>query len=698
MSSRELVRISIATLIATASVAARAEAPAPDTSSWKCESCPFFKGYDAEATAGAIGAHRANASYGRYNGLDRDKTYGDFGADGQWRSGDGNFASYRLDDLGLDSRSGALRIGHEGSYDIGLNYDGQPFRRYDTTVSPFVGAALSLPAGWVAAGSTSGMTRLAASLATVDIGTLRKTYGIDGRWLLNPHVSLSASFRREDKTGKEILGASFLTQAMQLPAVVDYQTDTVEVAAAWSAADTAWRLALSNSKFKDQNAALAFANPYLPLVPGATTGQLALAPDNEARQASLTGSVALPYRSSVSLSLGYTELKQDAALLPASALPGATAPAGGFDGKVRLTHYGASLGSHPLSRLSLHGRIAYDERKDRSGALTIAEVVTDAVPGATVTTPRYDYERLRLDGGADYRLWRWLTVGVGGDRVEINRTQQVVRHTEDGRTYGKIRLAPVSSFSMTLKGGFAHRQARDIDLTLLPPGENPALGIYNLSNRDRDFFQLDTTWDPTAGVSIAVAGTFANDVYRHSLLGLREGRERRVDSTLSFAPVEQLTLYVDGGYQSRATEQAGQFSSASAPWQALLKDRFWNLGLGGHYATGRWDVAVDYAHAASAGATGVGPVGFPGAFPDLKTRYDNARLAVGYAVSGALRLRLRYVYQNYAALDWALDNVLPATIPNLLALGAPADSHNVSLVALSFSYRFGAVAPPPKSE
>ena len=87
-----------------------AGADAPDTSNWKCESCPFFKGYDADATAGAIYADGANASFGRYTGIDDDTAYVDAAAAGDWRTESGTYARYSLEDLGLDSRSGRASL------------------------------------------------------------------------------------------------------------------------------------------------------------------------------------------------------------------------------------------------------------------------------------------------------------------------------------------------------------------------------------------------------------------------------------------------------------------------------------------------------------------------------------------------------------------------------------------------------------
>jgi MtrB/PioB family decaheme-associated outer membrane protein len=698
MSSRTILRLTIAALLAAPAAAALADAPeAPDTSNWKCDACPFNKGYEADATLGAVDPSGANAASGRYSGLDKNRVYVDADAHGDWHDEGGSYASYQLDDLGLDSRSGRIALGADGRYSLALSYTGLPHRVYDTTVTPYAGGggSLTLPAGWVPAGSTAGMTDLASSLHGVDIGTLRKNYGIDGRWIVGSGWTVFGSAHREDKTGTDILGASFLTQAVQLPVPVDYETDTFEVGAAWANPRMSFRISASDSNFKDNTAALAFQNPYLPLVPSASTGLIALPPDNEARGLSVTGSSLLPWHSNVSLALGYTELKQDQMLLPTSTMAGATSP-GSFDGDVKLSHYALTVGSRPIPRLNLHGRVSYDERNDESTPLTIAQVITDSLPGPTVTTPRYDYDRTRFDAGADYRIARWLTAGVAGDRLDVSRTEQVVEHTADGRTYGLLRLTPWNSLAITLKGGAAHRNASGINLAYLPPEENPLLVMFNLADRDRTFFELGATVNPTDTVSLGLQGFWADDEYHRSTLGLQSGRERRVTGTLGWNPAASLSFYADGGYQSQQTLQAGQYSGASPLWQALLQSRYWNGGVGARYTHGKMTVNVDYAHATSGDETGVGQGGVLGAFPDLTSRYDSAGLTLGYALSKDLKVRLRYLYQNYASSDWALDNVGPATVANLLALGAPAQGYNVNLVGLSFTYRFGADAAAAK--
>ena len=700
MSPRHMIKFSIATILAAAAsqaVATEAAAP-PDTSEWACSACPFDKGGQADVTAGAIYGDGANAASGRFTGIDRQSTYIDAASHASYVNEKGQFASYSLDNLGLDSRTGTVKFGRYGHYDVALKYDGQPFRRYDTAVTPFSGGmSQTLPSEWTAAGSTLGMTELDAALHDVKIGTLRKTYGVSGRWFPHSGMQLFASFERQNKSGTQIVGAGFLTQALQLAAPVNFQTDTFEVGAAWSGKGGSLRISAADSKFRNDDPLLTFQNPYLSLVENLASvpnGAVSRPPENEARSVNITGSITLPLNSSVSFATGFSTIKQSAALVPVTSQPDALPPAEGFDGDVRLQHYALTLGSRPWSRLHLHGRIAYDERGDYGNAMALTQYLTDLVAGPTVTTPRFDFVRVRVDGGADVRLSKYTSIGVGGDRVEINRTQQLVRHTEDGRTYGKVKWAPGAGFALTLKGGAAHRDARGIDLTYLPVGQNPLVSMFNLSNRDREFGDLDMVWSPNEKLSITLQGSLNNDKYGRSVMGLLEGREQRGAGSITWSPNEKLSLYIDGGYQSRETLQAGAYSTASASWEAKINDKFRNIGGGLKYSAERWEYAIDVAHATSVGETSSGLVGGLAPFPELNARYDNARVTVGYTATERLGVRLRYVYQKYSSLDWALDGVGPATVPNLLAMGYGPDHYNASVLGLSFTYKYGTLASP----
>ena len=343
---------------------------APDTSDWKCTQCPFLQGYEGEAEIGALNASGANASYGRYTGIDRSGTYADVGASGQVRSADGSYVDYDLEKLGLASRDGYIEGGREGNYDLHLSYDGQPTRLYDTAVTPFRGngANLGLPADWVAAGSTGGMSALSSGLAPVDLGYDRRTVALLGRYFASADWTLFGEFRRQEKIGTDLTSASFLTEAVQLPQPIDYVTDSFETGAAWAGRKASFRVSYTGSWFEDDSSALNFANPYLPIVPNSTEGRLGVPPSNTLQQLSASGNVQLPwFATTVNFTASLGTLRQNSAFIPVSTLPGATAAEpGSLDGDVHLSHYSLGLVSRPLPKLSLRGSATYDGRDDRT--------------------------------------------------------------------------------------------------------------------------------------------------------------------------------------------------------------------------------------------------------------------------------------------------------------------------------------------
>jgi MtrB/PioB family decaheme-associated outer membrane protein len=688
-------RLFLALPAVLAGMAAWADPPTADTSAWKCEMCPFMQGYAAEAEAGVIGASGANATFGRYTGIDHNGAYADVSASGQYRSQDGTFASYDLVNLGLDSREGSVTGGREGRYDVRLSYDGQPNRLYDTGETPFRGGGsnLALPSGWVAGASTGAMSTLNASLAPVDIGSDRRTVALLARYFATPSWTLFGEFRHQEHDGTTLTGASFLTQASQLPQPFDYVTDSFEAGAAWAGPKASLRLSYLGSWFTDNNDFTTFENPYLPIVPGSTQGQIGTPPGNDLQQVSLTGNVRLPWQSTLTFAASLGSLKQNSAFLPDSTLPGSVAPTpGSLDGDVHLSHYALGLGSRPLPKLSLRGNAAYDGRDDKTSALSVPYVVTDTIPGADTVTPRYSEDKVHLDGGADYALVHWMKIGVGGKFDNIHYGPgQVVTWTQDAQSWGVATFIPSDALSFTLKGGNALRKVSSFDAAALPPGENPLIRMYNYAPRDRVFYSLTGAWNVTDKLTWSLEGAVDKDDYRNSPLGLQAVHEQRGSTALTWTPTDTLSAFIDGGYQRLSNLQSGSTgSTVLPPWLAQDSQRFWNLSLGGRWVPQeRWTLSLDYLLAPSYDNTETTAAGVAQAFPENWTKLNIARLDAAYRWTSALQVHFRYTYETYNSSDWWLNGVGPQTLPNLLALGINPQQDHVNLFALTVRYQFG---------
>jgi MtrB/PioB family decaheme-associated outer membrane protein len=699
--------LSVIGLALTGTFAAGAlAADAPDTSDWKCEQCPFYAGYEGEAEAGAFGASGANASYGRYTGVDSNHAYADLSAHGARQTTDGNYLNYDLEALGLPSRSAVIEVGHDGQYSVALGYDGQPVRLYDNTVTPYLGSgggSLTLPANWVAAGTTSGMTALNTSLNPVKLEWDRRTVALSGRYFVGSNWSFYGQLSRQEKDGTGLISGSFLTQAVELPQPLDYVTTDFEAGARWSNSTMTFRIAYSGSWFRNSTDSLTFANPYIPIVPGSTAGQLALPPGNDLQQVSASGDVHLPWWSTtLSFVISLGRLRQDEAFLPLSTLPGSPSLVqGSLDGDVHLSHYGLSLSSRPLTRLYLRGSATYDGRDDNTAVLTVPYIVTDTFPGGNATAVRYSEDRTRLDGSADYTVDHWLRLGVAGTFTSTHYAPgQPVTWTQDGIGWARAIVTPRSGLSFTLKAGGDTRKASPYDTSVLPITENPLVQNFNYATRDRTFYSLTGSWQIGSKVTWSLEGFSAHDRYPYSQLGLQTEDERRVDSTITYAPREGLSVYLEGGYQRLYALQDGFTGAATPPWQAHDTQRYWNVSAGAQSKLSeRWDLAVDYLHAPAYDSTETVIGGLPQAFPDNSSKLDWVRLDLRYRWTEPLSLHLRYEYEKLDSSDWGLNGVGPATVPSLLSVGRTAYNHNVNLFGLSVQYRFGTTsAAPAKSE
>ena len=551
-------------------------------------------------------------------------------------------------------------------------------------------------------GGTAGMSTLGRSLASVPIETDRRTVALLGRYFASPGWTLFGEFRRQEKVGTDLTSASFLTEAVQLPQPIDYVTDSFEAGAAWAGRIASVRLSYLGSWFEDDNNALTFANPYLPIVPGAAEGRLGVPPSNNLQQVAASGNLHLPWYATTltyAASLGW--LRQNDAFLPVSTLAGAGVPApGSLNGDVHLSHYALQLASRPLPKLSIRGNAAYDGRDDQTTPIAVDYIVTDTFPGGSAITPRYSEDRVRLDGGADYALARWIRIGIGGKFNDDHYGPgQVITNTQETQSWGRATLTPLSSLSLTLKYGDALRRASSFDAGALPPEENPLVRDFNYAPRDRVFSSLTGSWAATSTFTWTLEGFLAKDDYRLSPLGLQAAHEQRASTTLTWTPRETLSAYLDAGYQRMAMLQDGYIAALTAPWLAADTERFWNLGVGGRWVPQeRWTLTLDYLLAPSYEDTDSTVGGPTQGFPQSWTKLDSARLGVAYQWTTALQISLHYTREQYNSNDWALNGVGPSTVPNLLSLGIQPFRDNVNLFALTARYQFGRDNTPRASQ
>lgn len=691
------------TTLFTVGAAAADPASPPDTSTWLCKRCPFEQGYRASASLGAAYVSDDAARFGDATGLDEQGGYVLADAAGRQVNEHGYALEYAIEELGLDSRSATLGVRRPGAFALRLSYDELPNHVFDTTQTVFTGtgsAQLGLPENWVRAGSTSGMAAVASDLRNVNISNERKTLGLDGQYFFSQRLGLAVDYRRQERDGLAIQGASFGTTSSQLPMAIDSTTDQVDLTLRYRADRGDVTLAYYASFYNEADPGRTWANPFTAWAPGADSGRLAAPPDNSYQQLRLSGSYTLPFESVVVVSGSTGRMRQDESFLPYtinSQVATAALPRSDLDGEVKTTDLQLTVTSRPIAHTRLKAAYHYLDRDNNTPQQTWDIVEGDGFAAGSFINIPYSFTRERLNLSAQYELFRSLRVAAGYDRSELDRPHQEVREQAEDTGWGQLNWRPLASLDLTLRGGAANRDIDAYQASADIMGlQNPLLRKYNLADRDRQFGELRAAVTPSnLPVSIGATVSAANDNYRGSILGLTSSRERDATVDVSWTPREQLSLFLQTGYERIDAKQTGSESFSTPDWAARNEDRFHTAGGGLRWlgVARKTDLTLGYNYARGKGRILIERLAQAAdRLPDLETTLHSVRLDVQHHWSDTLEINCGVRYEDFHTQDWSLAGVEPATVPTLLTLGADPYDYDVTVFSLSFRYFFGARA------
>jgi MtrB/PioB family decaheme-associated outer membrane protein len=697
-----LLTLAVASILSAAGTASAQQAAAPDTSEWTCSKCPFDRGYRSEVELGAAHVDEDSAKFGDYTGLDEKGGYVIANAEGRASKESGYVLDYEITDLGLESREIRVGGGKQGRYDFELFYDRIPHSIWDTTATPYRGVGstdLTLPAGWVDAGSTGGMTALDGSLRSVEVGFDRDRYGVAGRYWLLENTEFKIDYRRDQRDGTRAQLASFGSVSAQLPVPVDDATDRLDATLRYQGAGWFLQAGYSGSIYDTKAASLRWDNPFNAMVPGADVGQMALPPDNQYHEFGASGGwYGLPWNTTVAVSVASGKGTQDTGFLPYTINPTLATdplPARNLDGEMKVQRADLTVSSRPIDRLRLRGSVAWDERDNdtRQRAYTsivhtdLFEVLDDRV------NPVYGFERLRLAGSADYRIYEDLSIGLGGEYRETDRkgTAQEVRSESQLDGWGVVQYRPFGYLGFVLKGGAKEREPDRYDLGVAAGnGQNPLMRKYSMAYLYRSYGEMlvDVSFG-TLPLTLGASAFYGDDSYNFSALGVGSGLDRRYGVDLTWAVNEKVSLFVNGGQEKIDVRTRGSSVFGVPDWLSTVEDDFSTYG-GGLRARLADDIRLDlsYTHAKGESDTTLEGVS-AGAFPTVTSELDSLRADFSYGLTERLDVTFSWWYERFDSSDWALQGIGPATIPTILALGAEPWNYSVNYVGASLRYYFG---------
>jgi MtrB/PioB family decaheme-associated outer membrane protein len=685
----------LAAAIAPAIRAGADEASAVDTSRWVCKYCTFEEDASFAPTLGAGYVSDDSAKFGEYTGLNEQGAYAVAGADGRYRGKEGRWFDLSAADLGLSSRTVDAEGGTQGRYELHLNYWQLQHAISDTADTPFIGSgttSLGLPSSWVPAGVTSAMTALEGSLHGVGLETERRRFDLGGSMTPVQHWSFAVNVRHEQKSGTRGTGGTFVFNDAQLPLPVDYRTDQIDAAAAYHAAGFQARIAYYGSIFDNDDKALLWENPYLPLASGGTTGQLALAPANQFHQLLLATGYQISARTRVTADVAAGRMTQDDAFLPYTvnaSLASQPLPRRSLDGRVDTLTGALKLNTTPSDKLRINASLTYNDRNNRTPTTVYEWVSTDTGAAQPRVNLPYSVSRTvaSLDGA--YALASGIRLYAGCKFDEHERDLQEVVHTRDESCWGKASVSATDFADLSLAWTHAQRTSSGYDPN--PDAvalQNPLMRLYNLANRDRDEVKLRIDLAPAERFQIGLDGSAAWDTYYESVIGLRDARSwaAAVDCAWTLSAKLSATCYLSR--EQLESRQANAEQLAPAPlWFGNSTDTIDTASLGLEYrAHDKLAFGLDCTYARSTGEVAIRSAAV--GFPDLTTRLTSARLHADFSPRARLTLRLSYWYEKYLSEDWALDGVTPSTVGNVLAFGQASPNYRVNVIMLSSRYQF----------
>ena len=675
-------------------------AQAPDTSTWACARCPFPSGYEAGYSAGATHVSDDAAHFGDATGYDEEGGYLNLDGDGSYVGDGGHRLRFTVEDLGLDSRVLRLDGGQQGTFDYYAGLSQLPRRDFDTTQTVFSATGsdtLTLPSGWMRAGLTSGFTALDGSLFQRDIESDRTTIEIGGRYIPMDRFDVFADYRRTERDGLEIQGASFFTTTSLLPRPFDYQTDEVDVGVRYGGERSTVKLAYYGSYFKDRNLLVRWENPFTSVAGGAV-GALAQPPDSSFQQFLVSGNYRTDwYGTVISYSAATGVMEQDDPLVAYTTNPNLTTvprPRISLDGQVDTTNLALTVTAkpHPRARVKLAYR--FDERDNGTPVEQWNRVIVDSFnAGGLETNVPYSFERTRLNLRADLDVTSGVRLAAGFDTTELERDFQEVAEQDEDSGWGQLSWKPNAYVDLRAKAGNAKREVDRYDTELaMSLGQNPLMRKYHLAYRYRKFAELSVAASvPEQPVSVGASVRFADDSYSQSQLGLLAADDLRIAADLSWAVSDTSSVYLMAAKDDIDSEQAGSESFQAPDWRATHADEFVTFG-GGYRVEGlreRFDLEIDYTHGAGESRINVtaASAGFS-RLPDLESTLDSLRVRLRYRATERLEGHLDFRYERFEADDWALEGVEPATIPNVLSLGADPYDYDVVLIGVGVRYYF----------
>jgi MtrB/PioB family decaheme-associated outer membrane protein len=409
---------------------------------------------------------------------------------------------------------------------------------------------------------------------------------------------------------------------------------------------------------------------------------VALPPDNQSHQLSLSGGYGFTPTTRAMFKAAYGSIRQDEAFSAGigGALPGIPS---NLDGRIDTTLLQAGISSRPSPRLGLRVDLRYEERDDKT------PIFVYTTPGATTThngenEPR-SFKNMIGKAEASYLLpadFR-ITGGVGREDRKRNTSpvRSVSHRDETEETSYKVDLR--RSLSETINGAitYVHSEREGSDW-LVNTRNDGSIGSnlihpLHLADRNRDKVRVGLDWTPSEPLSVQFVAEGADDEYSGRVLGPREGKAYFVSIDAAYTFSEKWQAFAWTSRNDTRAEQATCLGALATPpavpvptnigltcpttggngvWEARLRNLGEAVGLGlKGRPTGVLELSAELSWSKDRGEfeqVAITPGVIAPAIPDAVYTITTLKLNARYGLTRNSGVRVQYIFDRFEVDDW----------------------------------------------
>lgn len=725
--------IAIAGLLAFGAVPVDAEGPPESPISGRVEAGAYWSSADAYR-------------FGDYTGLGEDEwnVLGNFEVRGRpaWDSGKTWNFLLRGDSLGLDSRRIVGRGGLQGRFDLQASWDQIPHLLTDDAKLVFDGRGtdlLTLPAGWIPSSTTRGFAALGQNLNHLRLERDRSDLRVGTRTELPHGFQIETKYKYDRQQGRKDVGSVIGNtggnpRAAIVPAPVDWRTHDGDFALRYADERLQGEIGYEISRFSDDTDSLTWQNPFSAIsgwdpAAGYATGfgLRAMPPDNIFHQVKASGGYELPFQTRVMAHAAFGWMKQDDSFHDYTVNPALVVntplPRDDLDAEIETRAIGVRVTSRPIDRLRAVAEWRLDDRDNDTPRDTYIYVPGDSQDQSTIDSDRarrnLPNSYRRNDGRIElgYEVFDRTEISAGYEYEQIDRSWTEADETQQNEVRVGVHTRPIQMLELRVDAAWSDRDGGDYfyqaplvwgfspehvaELDLATDFENnPLLRKFNFADRERLGVDAHLGVTPYENVSLGAQLGYADEDYDNSQLGLRSRRALTWGFDASWTPLETLTAYAWYTNDWFSSRQSGrsftndiQAFDPNRNWRQRDEDRIDSVGAGVEWGAipDRLTLRIDFVYARTDDEVDVETApGLPGArsLPTSENTLFDASVQAEVRITDHVTTRVGYLFESYEAEDWAVDDVYPNTINEVLTLGVESPDYNAHVVGFSVEYGF----------